>query len=404
MGPTMVSRSFDTRKLVLVIALGMSFGYLGALATTYTSHIWILDAQGHPVVEDFVAFWSVGRQALHGMAAAAYNVRLEHAAEVATVGHPFTSKLGWSYPPVFLFAAAALACLPYTLAFLLWSLTTLAAYASVVAKIVARPIAFFVACAAPWVLTGLMPGQNGFLTAALAGAVLLSLQRRPALAGICLGLLSYKPQFGILFPIALAFGGYWRAFAWACVGTLAVNALAGGVFGFGTWSGFLHALPNAAHSHLGHGAVGWQKLQSIYGFLGSLGAPGKVAWLAQVAFSIAVATIVALCWRSSVSVELKAAILAAAIPMATPYVFVYDLPVLAIACAFLFKHARFDRVELWLLAATAPCIFAFLWIPFPSAFFASLIVAAVALRRALADSESFRLLLGGSQRSWARTL
>ena len=41
--------------------------------------------------------------------------------------------------------------------------------------------------------------------------VLLQLEARPLLAGLLLGLLTYKPHFGLLFPIALMFGGYWRA-------------------------------------------------------------------------------------------------------------------------------------------------------------------------------------------------
>ena len=377
-------RHADPGKLVFAIALGLSLGYVVALGGMFYSHIWILDARGHPVLDDFVAFWTAGHQALKVAAAAAYNVPLEHAAEVATIGHSFSGTLGWSYPPVFLFVAVLLASLPYTSAFLLWSAVCLAAYGSVIAVIARRPVAFLVACAAPWVLTALMPGQNGFLTAALVGAVLLCLEKRPALAGILLGLLSYKPQFGILFPLVLAAAGYWRTFAWACVGALAVNLLAGATFGFDTFDAFLRALSGTTQSHLAHAGVGGNKLQSIYGLAHSMGVAGTAGWALQAVFSIAVTLAVVAYWRSAASFVLKAAVLAAAIPLVTPYVFAYDLPVLAVACAFLFKHRTFDRVELWLLASTVPCVFAYLWIPCPSAFFAALAVAAMSARRALA--------------------
>ena len=59
-------------------------------------------------------------------------------------------------------------------------------------------------------------GQNGFLTAALIGGTLGLLERRPALAGVCLGLLTYKPQFGLLFPIVLIADRRWRTIAVAC--------------------------------------------------------------------------------------------------------------------------------------------------------------------------------------------
>ena len=54
-------------------------------------------------------------------------------------------------------------------------------------------------------------GQNGFLTAALLGGALVVLDRRPILAGILIGLLVYKPQYGLMIPIVLAVSGRWRA-------------------------------------------------------------------------------------------------------------------------------------------------------------------------------------------------
>ena len=56
-------------------------------------------------------------------------------------------------------------------------------------------------------------GQTGFLTAALLTGGVLCLERREALAGILFGLLAYKPQFGLLIPLVLVAGGYWRAIA-----------------------------------------------------------------------------------------------------------------------------------------------------------------------------------------------
>jgi hypothetical protein len=55
-----------------------------------------------------------------------------------------------------------------------------------------------IAAAFPAVFVNIGHGQNGFLTAALLGSALLSLDRRPWLAGALIGLLAYKPQFGVL--------------------------------------------------------------------------------------------------------------------------------------------------------------------------------------------------------------
>ena len=48
-------------------------------------------------------------------------------------------------------------------------------------------------------------------TAALFGGGLSLLERRPLLAGGLLGLLIYKPQLGLLIPVALLAGRHWRA-------------------------------------------------------------------------------------------------------------------------------------------------------------------------------------------------
>jgi hypothetical protein len=391
-----VLASRDRGKLVLAVAAGLVIGYAALLAMSFFLHIWILDAHGHPIANDFAAFWAAGHLAREGHAVAAYDPRLQHAAEVSVVGHPFTATLGWSYPPLFLFVAYALATLPYASAFLMWCVATLVLSASAVAAIAERRTAFLVACAAPWSLLALMPGQNGCLTAALIGLSLLTLERRPLLSGLFLGLLSYKPQFGILFPFALAAGGYWRAFASAAATALAANGFAAAIFGVGTIDAFFHSLTSAAGNHLIVTGLGWNKLQSVYGLARAAGITGNAAWSAQICMTAALAVGLMLAWRKALPFALKAALLAAAVPLGTPYVFVYDLPVLGVAVAFLFRHRAFDAVEGALLAAAAPCLFGFLWLPLPSAFFASLAIAAMAVRRSIAILRQDRI-----DHSWA---
>jgi arabinofuranan 3-O-arabinosyltransferase len=391
-----VFASRDRGKLVVAVAGGLAVGYAAMLAMSFFLHIWILDARGHPIANDFAAFRAAGHLAREGHALAAYDPRLQHAAEASVVGHPFTATLGWSYPPLFFFVAYTLAALPYTSAFVMWCVATLALSASAVAAIAERRTAFLVVCAAPWSLLALMPGQNGCLTAALIGLALLTLERRPLLSGLFLGLLSYKPQFGILFPFALAAGGYWRAFASAAATALAANGFAAAIFGVATIDAFFHALTAAAGNHLIVTGLGWNKLQSVYGLARAIGFAGNVAWSAQVVATAAIALGLLFVWRKEFPFALKAALLAAAIPLATPYVFVYDLPVLGIALAFLFRQRDFDAVEGAMLAVAAPCLFGFLWLPVPSAVFTSLAIAAIVARRAIAIRHQDHI-----DRSWA---
>ena len=69
------------------------------------------------------------------------------------------------------------------------------------------------ALATPAVFVNAVGGQNGTWTAALFGGGLGLLDRRPIIAGSLLGLLIYKPQLGILIPIALLAGRRWQALA-----------------------------------------------------------------------------------------------------------------------------------------------------------------------------------------------
>jgi len=52
--------------------------------------------------------------------------------------------------------------------------------------------------------------------------------------------------------------------------------------------------------------------------------------------------------------------------LATPYVFVYDLPILSVAIAFLYHQRPFDRTEASALAIAIVSVFGFVWHPYPA--------------------------------------
>src|SRR5207302_7374316 len=135
---------------------------------------------------------------------------------------------------------AVLAQLPYLVAFVLFEGAALALYLFVACRILGdRSVAaLIVLCAFPMVFWNIGLGQNAFLTAGLFGAATLLVDRRPIPAGLLFGALCYKPQFGLLVPLALAAGGQWRAFvaAGAAVTGLALASLA--LFGAETWQAF----------------------------------------------------------------------------------------------------------------------------------------------------------------------
>jgi hypothetical protein len=87
----------------------------------------LTDYQSRPLGTDFSNVYAAGTYVLEGRPAAPFDPRLQHAREREIFGDR-TPFYGWHYPPLFLFAAAALALLPYQLALIVWQGATLGLY------------------------------------------------------------------------------------------------------------------------------------------------------------------------------------------------------------------------------------------------------------------------------------
>jgi hypothetical protein len=367
-----------------VIGLALALGYLIVLGGTYLKGDFLADAQGRPIANDFVDVYAAGRLTLDGEPAAAYDWPTHKQAEVRAIGRDFEDYYGWHYPPTFLFAAAALATLPFLIAALVWLAVTLAAYVAAMVGILGRS-GVFVALGFPAALWNVTAGQNGFLTAALIGGALGLMERRPALAGVCLGLLTYKPQFGLLFPLVLIADRRWLTMAVAGAVASGLAVLSWLAFGSASWDAFVHWMPITSRIVLGEGHADWSRLQSLFGLVRSHGGSAQLAWTVQSVGSLIVAVGIAWLWRSRLPYDLKAAALACGTLLATPYLYMYDVVVLAIAAAFLIRYARergFLASELAGFFATAVLVLTFPYAKTQVGLAAVLIVLALIVQRA----------------------
>ncbi len=369
--------------LFALCAINASF-----LAAFLANGQWLVDAQGRGTAVDFVNVWAAGRLVLEGHAASAYDWAVQKPIEDAAIGYGFDGSYGWHYPPPFLAVAALLALLPYAASFLAWMALTFPLYLAAVRALAGPRIGWVVAAACPPVLANLMVGQNGFLTAALLGGSLGLMQRRPVLAGCCLGLLTYKPHFGVLFPLVLAASGRWTVF-WSAAAVGAAMALASWLaFGTAAWEAFFHWLPLASQAFLSEGRADWGKLQSLFGTVRIMGGGETLAWALQLALIAAIAVVLCLVWRGRASYEMKAAALATGTLLATPYLYLYDMVALAIPVAFLFRTApggQFATSELLALGAAATLLVIFPLVKLPVGLAATLLVGLVIARRICRD-------------------
>jgi arabinofuranan 3-O-arabinosyltransferase len=370
---------------VELVCFALVVAYAVYLATSLFTGIWILGPDGG-VESDFVNVWAAGRLALDGHAAAAYDWPTHKLIEEAAVGHAFDGYFGWHYPPTFLFVAAALALLPYAAAYALWTFGTFPGYLIAIRAIVGDRTGYLLAAAFPAVLANFAVGQNGFVTAALIGGALVLLERRPILAGLLLGLLTYKPHLGLLFPVALAAGGYWRTFLTAALLAVLIAAASWLAFGNDAWQAFFGNIGHTSRAFLSEGWADWSKLQTAFGLTRTLGGSETLAWTAQATLTLAAAVAIAALWRSDLGYDIKAAALAAAALVATPYLYTYDLVVLAMPMAFLFRLGNtrgFLSQEISGMGLAFLLILLFPFVKAPVGFAAVLVVAALIARRAM---------------------
>jgi arabinofuranan 3-O-arabinosyltransferase len=385
--PSLPSQQRVRHRLDLV-AFALALGYALFLFGCAVQGYWLLDAARQVIANDFVNVWAAGRLVLDGTPAAAYDWTTHRAVEVAALGHDFDAYYGWHYPPTFLFVAAALAALPYLAAAAIWLGATLTAYLAAVRAVIGARSGILLACAFPGVIWNMSVGQNGFLTAALIGGVLACFPRKPLAAGILLGLLSYKPQFGILFPLVLALDARWRTLAAAAATTMAMMAVSLLAFGVESWRAFFEWMPVTSQAVFGDGRAGLNKLQSLLGAVRWLGGTMSAAWTAQALLVASLAVALAVLWRAPVRYETKAAGLATAALLATPYLYIYDFPVLAIPLAYLLRSGfatGFLFLEWPAIAAACALILIFPVVAMPTGLAAAAIVAALVARRAAAD-------------------
>lgn len=341
-----------------------------------------------PVAGDFLSFWAASDLLLAGRPADAYRPEL-HIAAQARVFPGLEGYFAFFYPPVFLLLCAPLALLPYGASVAAWLAATGGAYAAAMRALLPR-WGWLPALAFPAGLINIRYGQNGFLSAALFAAAAALLEKRPALAGIALGGLAYKPHLAIAVPFVLAAAGRWRAF-FACGATAAgLAALSWAVLGTETWMAFRDG-SGLARRALEEGWVSPERMISLFAGIRLMGGSPAAAWVLQ---GVLTATVLALAMhavRRRPGGMAEVAVIAAAAMLVSPFLLDYDLVVTAVPLAWLLLagiRAGFLPWEKLLL------VLLFLWplaarmaveaTRLPLAVAAGLVLFALVLRRARA--------------------
>lgn len=346
---------------------------------------------------DFFAIWTYAKLAFAGRSVELYDTSQMYAAQVA-LGLPTIEVLGLSpslgmpfpfpYAPTFILMLWPLGVLSYNGAAAIWVGTTVLLYLYAVGH-GTRPWWVIVvwALAAPTSVVNVSFGQSGFLSAALLIGGLRSMERRPLLAGILFGLLTYKPQFGIFVPVALVAAGHWKTIAAAFMTVATLVGAATMAFGREIWTIWVHSLPGYL-SWYDHNAGSRPMRFSIRDNLESLGCPPHFLYLVQVGAIVGAICVVWMVFRRGPR-EFAVAALIAATCAVTPHGIVYDLPMLTGAALLYLEYrvrvaAQLTLIEVAITLLTLGFPVATLWsvhVPLDSVVITAFLALVLQVRR-----------------------
>jgi hypothetical protein len=331
------------QAFVLLGALAFAGTALAYLATISWVAPIARDSTGLVVGRDFLNFWMYGRAAALPDPQRFYDP-LVYARELTALLWPDYPEQNFSYPPAMMLIAAPFGRLPYMPALLTWTALGIAAFVTVARQHLDRR-ALIALTLSPASLFCLMSGQVALVAAAMLVTIFAWLDRRPIAAGVLIGLLTLKPQLGLLFPVMLIAGGHWRTFGSAALTALALAALTAALFGPQVWIDFVRVGLPVQNFVLVDPKLALEPFcPTIYMNLRGVGASFALAMTVQliVAALAAAAVAWAFRYRRDASSDLKMALFLACAVCVTPYLLAYDTLALCFAALMLLERDKLD--------------------------------------------------------------
>lgn len=331
------------RKRWWLIAVGLVCGCYGVSAIAIYAIYF-----GRLPWQDWMVYYTAARAYLDG------NLPLifDGVGFTARMNHDFAAWLPtplsfhpWLYPPSYLLVLIPFGLLPFAAACVIFEAATFAGLVAAVWQTIGagyrRWLYLTSLVLAPATAFNIGTGQNGFLTAALLIGGFAMLTRYPTVAGVLLGLLTWKPQLWLLVPVALVAARCWRTLASSILTAGASVLVSLATLGLDPWRDwirwFLVAPPESYRLWLK-----WGRLhgESIYTNLVLLGASHSGATAGQAIATVLAAACVWWCYRSKEAVpgELRLPVLIAATVLAAPHAINYDMVMLAIAATMVFAY------------------------------------------------------------------
>jgi alpha-1,2-mannosyltransferase len=329
------------RRRLWLAAVGVICGVWGAASLA----IYAIYVMKHPI-EDWMVYFAAARLAIEGnlpvlLDSERFTAHL-NAFFAACLSEPFVFR-SWAYPPPFLLLLVPFGVFGFVASCALFEIASFGGLLVAVWRNVRsrrhRLLHIFSLLLAPAVAFNVVAGQNGFLTGALMIGGFGALSSSPVVAGVLLGLLSYKPQFWLLVPVALAAARQWRVLAIAIATGAATALVSVAAFGFEPWLVWLEwALKPPAEEYQKFLDCCRLHDESVFTNLALLGAPKRLADLGQIVAALGAAGAVWWCSRREMPHGLRLSVVLAAAILAAPHVANYDAVLLVVASTLVFAH------------------------------------------------------------------
>ncbi len=341
----------------LIVVLSLSFCVLHGIAQILTF------LRQHTLFQmDFFGLWSFARFAGTHPPASLYQP-----ATLSAYQHTLVPDLigfyPFPYPPDFLLFLWPFGALPYGAAEITWLALSASLFCIVVWFLLQndwrwRCFGVVFTLLAPASLVNATIGETGFFTSALLIGGFNLLPRKPVLAGILFGLLTLKPQLGVLVPVALLALGAWRSIAVAGFTALLLGGLSCVLFSPGLWVIWFHALST-------YRAMEYQNLRDLFGEMTTIAAAAQSLGMApakaivlQIFVSILVALACFILFRRGPYRRAVAALLVGTY-LASPHAYIYDSTGVAVAL-LLFAEFVAARGGYFTFLEIMSCVLAFL--------------------------------------------
>lgn len=246
-----------------------------------------------------------------------------------------TMPRNWSYPPSFILFLLPLATLSYVAAYAVWAIGGMLGFVSGTLKSLSGAISstrlqVLLLAFAPASMINIYYGQNGFITGALLFLGVRLAPSHPAICGVCLGLLTIKPQLGLLIPIMLILTRNWTAIAVATMTAIALFCVSVLVFGWQSWIDYVElVLPFQRYVMEEWSGLFLRMMPGAYAFGRQLGLEPNLCWILQIPMTvIALGTALWLYSKPRHDREATDLLFLICVFLATPYSFNYDMTVL----------------------------------------------------------------------------